>query len=68
MSDAGAVSPKDRFITVYGRKPVLEALADPDLEVDKVVLADTVRGGGEREITAAARDRGCRCSARPRSG
>ncbi|GAA1080248.1 MULTISPECIES: TrmH family RNA methyltransferase [Pseudonocardia] len=58
VSDAGAVSPKDRFITVYGRKPVLEALADPDLEVDKVVLADTVRGGGEREITAAARGRG----------
>lgn len=53
-----AVSPKDRFITVYGRKPVLEALADPDLEVDKVVLADSVRGGGEREITAAARGRG----------
>ena len=53
-----AVSPKDRFITVYGRKPVLEALADPELEVDKVVLADTVRGGAEREITGAARGRG----------
>ena len=54
----GGISPKDRFITVYGRKPVLEALADPDLEVDKVVLADSVRGGGEREITTAARGRG----------
>ncbi|ANY07603.1 TrmH family RNA methyltransferase [Pseudonocardia sp. HH130630-07] len=52
------VSPKDRFITVYGRKPVLEALADADLQVDKVVLADSVRGAGEREITAAARRRG----------
>ncbi|MEQ3550753.1 RNA methyltransferase [Pseudonocardia nematodicida] len=52
------VSPKDRFITVYGRKPVLEALADDGLDVDKVVLADTVRGPGEREITGAARRRG----------
>lgn len=53
-----AVSPKDRFVTVYGRRPVLEALGDPDLEVDKVVLADTVRGAAEREIVAAARERG----------
>jgi 23S rRNA (guanosine2251-2'-O)-methyltransferase len=48
------VSPKDRFITVYGRKPVLEALADPALRVAKVVLADTVRGQGERRVLAAA--------------
>lgn len=40
--DNVAVSPKDRFLTVYGRKPVLEALDNPDLVVDKVVLADNV--------------------------
>lgn len=51
-------SPKDRFVTVYGRKPVLEALADPELEVDKVLLADTVRGGSAREIQDAALARG----------
>jgi 23S rRNA (guanosine2251-2'-O)-methyltransferase len=53
-----ASSPKDRFITVYGRKPVLEALADDTLTVDKVILADTARGEPVKEITAAARRRG----------
>ncbi|TWP43785.1 RNA methyltransferase [Lentzea tibetensis] len=52
------ISPKDRFVTVYGRKPVLEALDDPQLEVDKVVLADTARGAAAREIVDAARQRG----------
>ena len=52
------VSPKDRFVTVYGRKPVLEALSDPSLHVDKVVLADTARGPAAREILDAAGRRG----------
>lgn len=51
-------SPRDRFITVYGRQPVLEALADDRLEIDKVLLARTARGGAADEILAAARDRG----------
>ncbi|HEY4422526.1 MAG TPA: RNA methyltransferase, partial [Pseudonocardia sp.] len=34
--EPGARSPKDTFITVYGRKPVLEALTDAQLRVDKV--------------------------------
>lgn len=55
MHDANSgSSPKDRFLTVYGRKPVLEALATPDLEIDKVVLADTVRGALGTEIRRAA--------------
>ena len=41
-------------MTVYGRKPVLEALADDRLDVDKVVLADTARGPAAREILDAA--------------
>ena len=53
-----ARSPKDTFITVYGRKPVQEALDDVDLRVDKVVLADDARGEPIRAILAAARDRG----------
>lgn len=53
-----AVSPKDAFITVYGRRPVLEALADPALRVDKVVLADGLRGTSVRPVLDAAAERG----------
>lgn len=53
-------SPKDRFLTVYGRKPVLEVLDDPGLEVDKVIMADTARGQVAAEIRRAARARGVR--------
>jgi 23S rRNA (guanosine2251-2'-O)-methyltransferase len=53
-----STSPKDRFVTVYGRKPVLEALADPALSVDKVVLAETARGHAAAEILDAAAARG----------
>lgn len=52
------VSPKDRFLTVYGRKPVLEVLGDPTLEIDKVLLAEGVRGPTISEIRRAARGRG----------
>ena len=52
------ISPKDRFITVYGRNPVHEVLLDPDLEVDKVVIAEGAHGVGIREIQQAARRRG----------
>src|SRR5690349_5662144 len=50
-------SPKDTYITVYGRKPVLEALADPSLTVDKVIVADNACGESLREIEHAARRR-----------
>jgi 23S rRNA (guanosine2251-2'-O)-methyltransferase len=53
-----AVSPKDRFVTVYGRKPVLEALADTRLTVDKVMIADSAHGPAVREIVDAASRRG----------
>ena len=51
-------SPKDTFITVYGRKPVLEALTDPRLIVDKIITADNARGDSLSAILAAAKDRG----------
>ncbi|MCD2189144.1 TrmH family RNA methyltransferase [Actinomycetospora soli] len=57
---ADEVSPKDRFVTVYGRKPVLEALQDPALEVDKVVLAEGADQRAVRPILDAARSRGVR--------
>ena len=50
-------SPKDRFVTVYGRKPVLEALSDLDLRVDKVIIAEGLRGPAIDEIKEAAADR-----------
>ena len=51
-------SPKDTFITVYGRKPVLEALNDPALTVDKIITADNARGDSLSAILSAARSRG----------
>ena len=51
-------SPRDSFITVYGRKPVLEVLADRSLEVDKVVLATNARDRSAQDILAAAQARG----------
>lgn len=54
------VSPRDRFVTIYGRKPVLEALTDLDLRVDKVVIAEGARGHAVDEIKEAAADRAVR--------
>jgi 23S rRNA (guanosine2251-2'-O)-methyltransferase len=55
---SGERSPKDTFITVYGRKPVLEALDDRALRVDKVVLAEGLRGQPVQAILDSARKRG----------
>src|SRR3954470_21688495 len=51
-------SPKDTFITVYGRMPVLEVLQDVALTVDKVVVAEGSRGESLDRIRALARRRG----------
>src|SRR5919112_5919402 len=51
-------SPKDTFITVYGRMPVLEVLQDAGLTVDKVVVAEGSRGESLDRIRALARRRG----------
>jgi 23S rRNA (guanosine2251-2'-O)-methyltransferase len=60
LSRVDGQSPKDRFVTVFGRKPVLEALADRRLDVDKVMLADNARGAAAREIIDAAAARSVR--------
>jgi 23S rRNA (guanosine2251-2'-O)-methyltransferase len=49
-----AESPKDRFVTVYGFRPVLAALSDEQLDVDKVLVAEGTRGPSVREIRASA--------------
>ena len=48
------------FVTVYGRMPVLEALLDDRVVVERVLLARTVRGPSVDELVAAAARRGVR--------
>jgi 23S rRNA (guanosine2251-2'-O)-methyltransferase len=50
--------PRDRFITVYGRKPVIEALRDPNVGIEKLLVAHTARGGAMTELLAAAKAAG----------
>ncbi|MFT4084876.1 MAG: RNA methyltransferase [Nocardioides sp.] len=45
-------SPRDSFITVYGRMPVQEVLRDPGLDVDKLVVA---HGSGGHSLEAILR-------------
>lgn len=49
---------RDQFLTIYGRQAVLEALLDGGVEVDKVLVDRTARGGAVEEILAAAAQRG----------
>jgi 23S rRNA (guanosine2251-2'-O)-methyltransferase len=58
VTDRPAKSPKDTFITVYGRMPVLEVLQDRQLEVDKLIVADNARGENLDRILDLARRRG----------
>lgn len=51
-------SPRDTFITIYGRKPVLEALQDESIAVDKVLLQRGAREQSAKDIVAAAERRG----------
>lgn len=53
-------SPRETFITVYGRKPVLEALANDAITVDKVLLARGAREQSAKDIVRAAEERGVR--------
>ncbi|MEV6970880.1 RNA methyltransferase [Hamadaea sp. NPDC051192] len=51
-------SPRESFITVYGRMPVLEVLQNRDLQVDKLVVADSARGDNLDRILDLADRRG----------
>ncbi len=51
-------NPRDRFITVYGRKPVLEAITDEHLRVDKVLVADNAGGPQIAQLLREAGSRG----------
>ncbi|HVM07823.1 MAG TPA: RNA methyltransferase [Acidimicrobiales bacterium] len=54
-------SPRDRYITVFGRRPVLEVLADAELRVAKVLVADNARGPEIGEIQQLANRRNIEC-------
>lgn len=57
--------PRDRFITLYGRKPVLEALLDPALPIEKLVIAHNAKGELIADIIAAASQRNLKIHRRP---
>lgn len=50
--------PRDAFITVYGRKPVLEVVEQGDVDVDKVVVDERARGPWLEELEGHCRRRG----------
>ena len=58
MTETSGRSPKDTFITIYGRMPVLEVLQDESLSVDKVLVADNAQGESLNRILGLARRRG----------
>lgn len=53
-----APSPRDRHLTIYGRQPVAEALADRAVPVARVLLAEGAHGPVIDRISADARQRG----------
>jgi 23S rRNA (guanosine2251-2'-O)-methyltransferase len=50
-------SPRDRYISVPGRKPALEALENDAIEVAKVLISRSAKGEGIGEIIGAAERR-----------
>jgi 23S rRNA (guanosine2251-2'-O)-methyltransferase len=52
------VNPRHRYLTVHGRKPVLEALRDPELRIAKVLVADDARGPALAPVLSEAKQRG----------
>ena len=55
---SGERTPRDRYVTIYGRMPVAEALDDTTVPLARVFVADTARGDAIDRIGAAARRRG----------
>jgi len=50
--------PRDQFLTIYGRKPVLEVLEDEQLSIAKVFVAKKAKADIVRKIIAACEHRG----------
>ncbi|MFW6598725.1 TrmH family RNA methyltransferase [Propionibacteriaceae bacterium Y2011] len=51
-------SPRERYLTVFGSRPVLAALTDDRLDVARIHLADNAAGPGVDDIIAAAHRQG----------
>lgn len=51
-------APRERYLTIYGRQAVLEALADRSLAVAQVFVADDVDHRTERQVRQATASRG----------
>ncbi|MEZ5236064.1 MAG: TrmH family RNA methyltransferase [Acidimicrobiia bacterium] len=51
-------NPRHRYLTIYGRLPVIEALEDTAVPVARVFVADSARGDRLDHLLAAARRRG----------
>ena len=51
-------APRERYLTIYGRQAVLEALADPELAVAQVFVADDVDQRTGRQVRESASSRG----------
>jgi 23S rRNA (guanosine2251-2'-O)-methyltransferase len=56
--DPHSPSPRDKYITIYGRMPVLEALNDSSLRVAKVIIAENSSGRSLDDIVRTAKRRG----------
>ncbi|MDY7105588.1 MAG: RNA methyltransferase [Actinomycetota bacterium] len=52
------MNPRNRYLAVHGRKPVLEALRDPELRIAKVLVADDARGPALEPVLTEAKRRG----------
>jgi 23S rRNA (guanosine2251-2'-O)-methyltransferase len=50
-------SPRDRFLTVMGRKPVIEALHDTSLTIDKILVSSRAHGAEIDTINGMAASR-----------
>lgn len=49
--------PRDQFITVYGRKPVMEVLENQELTIDKVLIDQRAKGDIIKDIIAICKQR-----------
>ncbi len=49
--------PRDKYLTVYGRKPVLEVLEDSSLDIAKVLLTKKAKGDIIKQIVKACTKR-----------
>ncbi len=56
-----AKHPRDKFLTVYGRKPVLEVLEDENIAIAKVLLAKKAKGDIIKNILAICQQRDIEC-------